>query len=376
MFIDAFCDSKHNATTIVPGFLNIRTYVSAHNVIISILLLLMTEIVVSWLSVLIPVYNVEAYLQACVRSVLAQAIAGVEVLLLDDAATDGSPALMRAIAKENPGVVRCIAHPNNRGLAAARNTLLAHARGNYVWFLDSDDLLLPGAVAALERVVKTYAPDLVMCGFAFVRERQQLRHRLRGELHRRTFGFSMTSPSHDRAKLLTGLLSRGELHAWSKIARREVWQQAPFPEGRYFEDIATVPALIEASISFIHIAESWVGYRQRAGSILSNYNAVKLQHLLLSIGELNQRARHLSVAKQSGCATNIEDFCLRSFGSAARHIAKLKGDERIALVASYQAALPIIFPTGLTRVLHRWWRSGWWLRAIRVRLTLKRSGIL
>ena len=371
-----FCDPKHNLTSIVPGFLNIRTYASAHNVMMPILPLLMTDIVASWLSVLIPVYNVEAYLQECVDSVLAQGVAGIEVLLLDDAATDRSPALMRAIAKVNLGVVRCIAHPNNRGLAAARNTLLEHARGTYVWFLDSDDLLLPGAIAALERVIKTYSPDLIMCDFAYVRERQQLRHRLRGEGQRRTFGFSMTSPSQDRAKLLAGLLSCGELHAWSKIARREVWQHAPFAEGRYFEDIPVIPALIEASDSFIHVAESWVGYRQRAGSILSQYNAVKLQHLLLSIGELNQRSRQLSVAEQSGCATSIEDFCLRSFGSAARHIAKLKGDERIALVASYQAALAIIFPTGLTQVLQRWWRRGWWLRAIRIRLRLKRAGIL
>ena len=96
----------------------------------------MTDSDKPWLSVLIPVYNVEAYLQACVDSVIAQAVAGIELLLLDDAATDASPALMRTIAAENPEVVRLIAHPHNRGLAAARNTLVAGARGRYVWFLD------------------------------------------------------------------------------------------------------------------------------------------------------------------------------------------------------------------------------------------------
>ena len=181
----------------------------------------MTEIDDPWLSVLIPVYNVEAYLHACVDSILAQGIDGIEVLLLDDAATDGSPALMRVIAAQYPDVVRLIAHTHNRGLAAARNTLIAQARGSYVWFLDSDDLLYPGAIAALERVIKMHAPDLVLCDFAYLRERQRLRHRLRGERHRRTFGFDMRFPSPDRAKLLAGLLVCGELHAWSKIADRK-----------------------------------------------------------------------------------------------------------------------------------------------------------
>ena len=336
----------------------------------------MTDSDNTWLSVLIPVYNVEAYLQACVDSVIAQAVAGIEVLLLDDAATDASPALMRTIAAENPDVVHLIAHPHNRGLAAARNTLVTQARGSYVWFLDSDDLLLPGAIAALQSVIKAHAPDLVLCDFAYLREHQRLKHRLRGEGHQRTFDFFMKLPSQDRAKLLAGLLSRGELHAWSKIARRHVWRQAPFPEGRFFEDMPTIPALIQASSSFIYVCQPWVGYRQRAGSILSQYNAVKLQHLLMSVTELNQSARQMNSEKQLGCEANIEDFCLRSLGSAARHIAKLQGDERIALVASYQAALAIIFPTGVAQVLQSWWRRGWWLRAIRIHIRLKKAGVL
>ena len=337
---------------------------------------LMIDLDRPWLSVLIPVYNVEAYLQDCVDSVIAQAAAGIEVLLLDDAATDASPALMRIIAAENPGVVRLIAHPQNRGLAAARNTLVTQARGSYVWFLDSDDLLLPGAIAALESVIKAHAPDLVLCDFAYVRERQRLKHRLRGEGHQRTFDFPMKLPSQDRAKLLEGLLSRGELHAWSKIARRHVWQQAPFPDGRFFEDMPTIPALIKATNSFIYVCQPWVGYRQRAGSILSQYNALKLQHLLLSVTELNQSARQLSAERKLGCEANIEDFCLRSLGSAARHIARMEADAGIALAASYQAVLPELFPSGVARVLKRWWRSGWWLRAIRIQLRLKKAKIV
>ena len=153
-------------------------------------------------------------------------------------------------------------------------------------------------------------------------------------------------------------------------------KRAPFPEGRFFEDMPTIPALIEASSSFIYVCQPWVGYRQRAGSILSQYNSVKLQHLLLSVRELNQSARQLSLDKKLDCEANIEDFCLRSLASAARHIARLEADASSALAASYQAALPELFPCGVARVLKRWWRNGWWLRAMRIHLRLKKAKIV
>ena len=67
-----------------------------------------------------------------------------------------------------------------------------------------------------------------------------------------------------------GLLQVGQLHSWSKIARREVWQAAPFPEGRYYEDMAVIAALIASTRSYRYVPETWVGYRQREGSILAS----------------------------------------------------------------------------------------------------------
>ncbi len=142
-----------------------------------------------WLSVLVPVYNVRDYLAECVESVLAQAPAdaGVEVLLLDDCSTDGSAEVMAALDARWPGRLRLLRHERNAGLSAARNTMIDAARGDYLWFLDSDDKLLPGAIAGLREVVGLHAPDAVLCDFAVWRERPRLKHRLRGERHRNTF---------------------------------------------------------------------------------------------------------------------------------------------------------------------------------------------
>lgn len=328
-----------------------------------------------WLSVLIPVYKVEPYLEACMASVFDPPVEGVEVLLLDDASPDGSGALARTLAQRWPGV-RVLAHERNRGLAAARNTLLAAAAGRYVWFLDSDDLLAPGAVRALARVVEQEAPDLVLCDFAYLREHTRLKHRLRGERHRRTFPGRGGGASNDRAALLAGLLSCAQLHAWSKIARREVWRNAPFPEGRYFEDIPTISGLVAAAGRFVHVAEPWVRYRQRAGSILSAYTPEKVRHLLLGLSDLYGGVRVLPEYADPRARFALDYFCLRSLASAARRTASLESQARAGLVPQFSEVLTDLFPAGVGAVLSGWARRGWWLRALRIRLRLTRMGLL
>ena len=97
-----------------------------------------------WLSILIPVYDVERYLEECLASVLAQRLADVEVVVVDDASTERSPALLDEISRRSPHPIDRIRHERNQGVSAARNTLLDAATGTYCWFLDSDDALTPG----------------------------------------------------------------------------------------------------------------------------------------------------------------------------------------------------------------------------------------
>ena len=118
-----------------------------------------------WLSILLPVYNVEPYLRECVESIASQADDGVEIMLVDDVSTDGSRSLLHTLQGELKGRLRLLQHQVNGGLSAARNTMLEAATGEYVWFLDSDDVLAPGAIADLKSVVERDRPDFVMCDF-------------------------------------------------------------------------------------------------------------------------------------------------------------------------------------------------------------------
>ena len=101
------------------------------------------------LSIIVPVYNVEAYLQKCVASLLDQDLSkeDYEIILVDDGSTDGSAALCDTLAAEQ-GNIRVI-HQPNRGLSGARNTGIAAATGEYIQFVDSDDFLAPNVLGSL-----------------------------------------------------------------------------------------------------------------------------------------------------------------------------------------------------------------------------------
>lgn len=322
-----------------------------------------------WLSVLVPVYKVEPYVGECLESVLSQADDGVEIVVVDDASPDGSMDVVRRLQQAHPGRIRCLAHAANSGLSAARNTALEAARGGHVWFLDSDDVLMPGAIAQLRAVLERDAPDLVLCDFRLLRARFGLRHRLRGELHRRSFA-GRPGVSTDRSALLTGLLEGRQLHAWSKIATLEVWRGVRFPEGRCFEDIAVIPGLVAGVERWCHVPAVWVGYRQRGDSIMASMTPAKSRDLLCSLREFQRGILALpGVSDEARQA--LDYFCLRTFASLAR---KLPADE--ALAADCRTAMLETFPDGLRTVLAQHRARGWRLRSWRAQRSLDRRGWL
>lgn len=115
-------------------------------------------------SIIIPVYNVQTYLQQCVQSVQAQTYRDLEIILVDDGSTDNSGALCDTLAAEDSRI--CVVHKPNGGLSDARNVGLQHATGEYILFLDSDDYYADNQVVS--NLVQTlehwqYPDDLLFC---------------------------------------------------------------------------------------------------------------------------------------------------------------------------------------------------------------------
>lgn len=279
----------------------------------------------TWLSILVPVYNVHLYLEECLESIVNQIDAGVEVLVLDDCSTDGSWELLQRLAERWPAKLQILRHQQNSGLSAARNTMIDSARGDYLWFVDSDDKILPGAVNTLSHIVQDGSPDIVLCDFTVWREKTKLKHRFRDEAHRHTFRGISNQCIKDRAQLLTGIFSTGQMHAWSKISKRTLWGASiRFPHGRYFEDSMCMPLLMLRSQSFFYCSQPWVAYRQRSSSILSTMNVQKVQDLSESLCGFSQELSNDSLSEDISLKELVAIQCSRNLLGAMRFIKKNK----------------------------------------------------
>ena len=119
-------------------------------------------------SVIIPVYKVERYLDACVESVIGQTYTDLEILLVDDGSPDRCPEICDAWAEKDPRIH--VIHRENGGLSAARNTGIKAASGEFLIFTDSDDRMEPDAVRRAVEAQRQYDADLVLYNLTYVDE--------------------------------------------------------------------------------------------------------------------------------------------------------------------------------------------------------------
>lgn len=318
-----------------------------------------------WLSILVPVYNVQPWLHACFDSVRAQLLPGVEVIAVEDASTDGSLAALQDIKTSLLPTLEIRCHASNRGLSAARNTALDAARGTYLWFLDSDDMLAPGAIAALKAIVERDAPDLVLCDFQILRERPRLKHVLRGERHRRTFDGPHDVLVRDQASLLAGVFARGQMHSWSKITRRELWSGGlQFPVDTYFEDAHTTPRLLLKAKNYYHAASPWILYRQREGSILRTLDGKKLHDMVHAFDDFLDAYARTPLARERRVALGISSHLSRVFTAGCRKLEHADAGVRRGGMQDCAALLGRI-PTTPGALLAGLLLQGWIWRAAR-----------
>lgn len=120
-------------------------------------------------SVLIPVYNVEEYLEECIESVLTQDVDDYEIVLIDDGSTDRSGQICDEYQAKYPSKFTVV-HKENEGLLMARRDALKLAKGDYILFLDSDDYYEPGALKAISEAIDTETPDIVIFNLSYVRD--------------------------------------------------------------------------------------------------------------------------------------------------------------------------------------------------------------
>lgn len=216
-------------------------------------------------SIIVPIYKTEQYINRCVDSILSQTFSDIEVILVDDGSPDKCPEICDEAAEKDKRIK--VIHKENGGLSSARNAGTAYANGEFIFYLDGDDYLEKNAVEHLLEIQKAYNADVVVGNYTYTYSDHE----------------DAAATCYPDLKILNrseamGLLMEGKIQtfAWGKLIRSDIAKKENFPEGKLFEDHFWTHLIFQNSRSFICTKSVVVHYMQRNNSISYTFNISRL----------------------------------------------------------------------------------------------------
>ena len=261
------------------------------------------------ISVIVPIYKVEPYLDRCVRSIVEQAYENLEIILVDDGSPDNCPAICDAWAAKDSRIR--VIHKENGGLSDARNAGLEVATGEYVSFIDSDDHIAPDFLARLQDAMVKTGAEVAGCAADYVDEDGNVL-RLRNAADVSEMG---------KLEALRRLVQEDGVYqtVWNKLYRRDVIDGIPFAVGKLNEDEFWTYRVLDRIEKLAIVSEPLYHYLQRFGSIIgTGYNIRRLDGLEARF----QRMEYLQKYEELACLTRqgLMGDCMWHYQSAKAHL--------------------------------------------------------
>ncbi len=213
------------------------------------------------ISVIIPVYNVEKYLEKCLESVINQTYKNLEIIVVNDGSKDTSGDICDIFAKKDDRIK--VIHKINGGLSDARNAGMKIATGDYIGFVDSDDYIAEDMFSTLYELAEKHNCEISIVSFYEMMDNRLLSVQRSGELD-----------VMDKETAIKELLidTKIQSYAWNKLFKRELFLDIDFPVGKNFEDIATTLLLFEKANKIVRLEEPKYYYLRRNDSIVGVRN--------------------------------------------------------------------------------------------------------
>lgn len=219
-------------------------------------------------SVIIPVYNVERYLKKCIDSILNQTYKNLEIILVDDGSTDCSSKICDEYAKNDTRIL--VIHKVNGGQSEARNIGISESKGEYIFFVDSDDYIEYNAIETMLEIAENKNVDMVIADIYSVNEKGEILNEGKGQY---TFQNESLFSAEEAAQAFAEL----DWGPWNKLYKRSVHKNIYFPKGKIHEDEAIMFQLFERCDKIVYTNARLYNYLQREGSTTSaRYNLKKM----------------------------------------------------------------------------------------------------
>lgn len=207
-------------------------------------------------SVIVPVYNVEKYLEKGLESLARQTLKDIEIIIVNDGSPDNSQKIIDKYVKKYPTMKGYI--KENGGLSDARNYGIKKATGEYIAFMDSDDYVSEDTYEVMYNKAKEKDFDMVVCDLNYVYPNDEL--------------MEVTSGIKDDTEDIKGIYTHIYPAAWNKLYKKELLENIEFKKGVWFEDVEFIHRLLPRVKSIGVVHRPFIQYVQREGSIINTVN--------------------------------------------------------------------------------------------------------
>lgn len=214
-------------------------------------------------SIIIPIYNVEKYLEQCIKSLINQTYRNLEIILINDGSTDKSTKICEKYKNQDNRIV--FINKKNGGAASAKNEGLKIAKGDYITFVDSDDFIEPDMIEYMVNTIKKYNSDIIQCSFT--------------NLYKNTERFKQDKIVEQKISskdFLELFLKKWDSSLfWNKLFKREVIENVFFKEGRCIDDEFFTYKCVINSKSIVTSNKIVYNYRMRKSGVMKSESSQK-----------------------------------------------------------------------------------------------------
>lgn len=233
----------------------------------------MTDALLPKVSVIIPAYNAQEYLRECLESILAQSFQNWEAIIVNDGSTDSTGKIAAEYAKKYPQIK--VITTVNRGQAAARNTGLDHARGEFIFFIDSDDLIHPQCLQYFTDIARLYQQGTIVFG-EFIRMQSGSPYIFTQRVH--STGNNILFTPHEG---ICDILYQRHIDSLvcGKLIPSKILSDIRFKKGTWYEDLEVLPRIIEKSSLLVITGFPGYYYRANGNSFMHTLTPSRL-HVL------------------------------------------------------------------------------------------------
>ncbi|GAA0796577.1 hypothetical protein GCM10008910_17620 [Faecalicatena orotica] len=236
------------------------------------------------ISVIIPVYNVDTYLETCVDSVLGQSYKNLDVILVDDGSTDLSSSICDEYKKNDKRVQ--VIHKTNGGLSDARNYGIDIAKGIYITFVDSDDFVSVDYIDTLFKLISENNADISICkNIKFSEDEENIQLKAKNNKEIICFNNLMAMQDLFYQKHI-------ENSAWGKLYKSELFTNVRYPIGKLYEDMGTTYKLLYKARKVIWSSAEKYYYLQRENSIMNRKFSIRNMDRVIISEEILEFVKH------------------------------------------------------------------------------------